>query len=101
MPQRFLYWENYIGEKIMPDYENDLAFKPAMTWEDLVRWLKKEFSQKLIEDGETISMYSNDFFLINNMCFAKCGNILTDGRCYIAENKTPEQMKTIIEALWG
>lgn len=84
-----------------PDYENNLAFKPELAWEELCDWVRKDFSQKLIDDGETLNMYSKDFFFINNMMFVSCGNILTDGRCYIAENKTPSQMKTIIEALWG
>ena len=83
------------------DYNEDLVFEPKMTWEELCEWIRKEFSQKLIDSGETLNMYSRDFFFINNMMFVSCGNILTDGRRYIAENKTPEQMKTIIEALWG
>ena len=80
------------------NYE-DLAFKPELTWEELCEWVKKDFSQKLIDGGETLNMYSKDFFFINNMMFVSCGNIF--GRCYIAELRTPEQMKTIIEALWG
>lgn len=70
-----------------------------MTWEQLLNWVKGN-ATTLIEKGETLSMYSDDFFLINNMCFAKCGNILTNERYYIAENKTPEQMKKIINSLW-
>ena len=84
-----------------PDYDNNLAFEPELTWEELCEWVKKDFSQKLIDGGETLNMYSKDFFFINNMMFVSCGNILTDGRCYIAKNKTPSQMKTIIDALWG
>lgn len=70
-----------------------------MTWEQLLNWVRGN-ATTLIEKGESLSMYSDDFFLINNMCFAKCGNILTNERYYIAENKTPEQMKKIIIALW-
>jgi len=70
-----------------------------MTWKQLLNWVR-ENATTLIEKGESLSMYSDDFFLINNMCFAKCGNILTNERYYIAENKTPEQMKKIIIALW-
>ena len=70
-----------------------------MNWEQLLNWVR-ENATTLIEKGESLSMYSDDFFLINNMCFAKCGNVLTNERYYIAENKTPEQMKKIIIALW-
>lgn len=84
-----------------PDYENDLVFMPELTWEELCEWVRKDFSQKLIDGGETLNMYSKEFFFINNMMFINGGNVLTNGRCYIAENKTPAQMKTIIEALWG
>ena len=70
-----------------------------MTWEQLLNWVRGN-ATTLIEKGESLSMYSDDFFLINNTCFAKCGNILTNERYYIAENKTPEQMKKIIIALW-
>jgi len=70
-----------------------------MTWKQLLNWVRGN-ATTLIEKGESLSMYSDDFFLINNMCFAKCGNILTNERYYIAENKTPEQMKKIIIALW-
>lgn len=70
-----------------------------MTWEQLLNWVRGN-ATTLIEKGESLSMYSDDFFLINNICFAKCGNILTNERYYIAENKTPEQMKKIIIALW-
>ena len=83
-----------------PDYKDNLVFEPKLTWEELCEWVRS-IATKLIEKGETLSMYSEDFFLINNLCFCKCGNILTNERFYIAENKTPEQMKTIIEALWG
>lgn len=70
-----------------------------MTWGQLLNWVRGN-ATTLIEKGESLSMYSDDFFLINNICFAKCGNILTNERYYIAENKTPEQMKKIIIALW-
>ena len=70
-----------------------------MSWKQLLNWVR-ENATTLIEKGESLSMYSDDFFLINNMCFAKCGNVLTNERYYIAENKTPEQMKKIIIALW-
>jgi hypothetical protein len=83
----------------MENYD-DLAFKPELTWEELKNWVKS-MATGLVEKGETLSMYSEDFFLINNMCFCRCGNVLTNERYYIAENKTPAEMQAIIEALWG
>ena len=83
----------------MTDYE-DLAFKPAMTWQGLCEWVRS-IAPKLIEKGENLSMYSNEFFLINNICFAKCGNVLTEERCYIAENVSYDRMKNIIDNLYG
>lgn len=83
----------------MTDYE-DLAFEPKMTWEELIQWVKS-ISPELIEKGVTISMYTDEFFLLNNIIFSNIGNVLTNGRCFIAENVTPERMKAIIENLYG
>lgn len=84
----------------MPDYENDLAFKPELTWDELCEWVRSK-ATKLVEKGESLSMYSDDFFLINSMFFGKNKKILTEGREYIAENISYDRMKTIIEALYG
>lgn len=82
-----------------PDYNDNLAFEPEFTWEDLIDWVKS-IAPKLIEQNESISMYERGFFLINNICFCECGNVLTNGRAYIARDKTPRQMQTIIKALY-
>lgn len=70
-----------------------------MNWFQLLNWIRG-IAEELVDKGEEVSLYNEAFFLINNMCFSKTGNILTDERHYIAENKTPEQMKKIIQALW-
>ena len=31
----------------MPDYENDLVFKPAMSWEDLCEYAKSKGAQRM------------------------------------------------------
>lgn len=83
-----------------PDYKEDLAFKPELTWEELCdkynsddnddflinKYLSKEVRMSFWRDGDLFIHYGN-------------GSIETGFR--IAENKTPAQMKAIIEALWG
>ncbi len=83
----------------MPDYE-DLAFKPAMTWDELCEWVRSKTTD-LAEKGKCDSIHSDGYFLINSMFFGKNKKILTAGREYIAENVSYERMKTIIEALYG
>jgi hypothetical protein len=83
----------------MIDYENDIVFKPELTWEELCEWLGSK-ATKLIEKGESLSRYSDDFFLINSIFFGKNKKILTAGREYIAENVSYDRMKTIIQALY-
>lgn len=83
-----------------PDYENGIVFKPELEWEELCEWVRSK-ATKLIEKGESLSMYSDDFFLINSMFFGKNKKILTAGREYIAENVSYERMKNIIDNLYG
>ena len=67
-----------------PDYDN-LAFKPELTWEELCEWAVKETNAK-----EYFSLMTG----IKSFEIKETSTVL-------AENKTPAQMKTIIEALWG
>lgn len=77
-----------------PDYENDLAFKPELTWEELREWVKDKIEPEFeypkswfeIEIGEATATFWCD------------GDIVIEG-AIIANNKTPAQTKTIIEAL--
>lgn len=79
-----------------PDYENDLAFEPAMTWDQLVEWVKNsDLVCKCI-----ITMQSKDGFMLNNIFFNSIGNVLTGERYFIADNRTPAQMQAIIKALF-
>lgn len=83
----------------MTDYE-DLAFKPKMTWEDFI-----DFAQK---NGGALYLgcvvYKNlEFLCTGEIClhedvFDNNGN---DISIDIAENRSYEQMKTIIENLYG
>lgn len=77
-----------------PDYNEDLAFKPEFTWKELCGYAKSKGA--LIGDGN---------FEFENLTFFEDGDITFsegfDGFYYIARKRTYEQMKTIIEALWG
>lgn len=78
-----------------PDYAENLAFEPEMTWEDLVEWAK-EFADKNklrmkakvrgIDVGELSIWPSGIVYSITGTCL----NI----------NRTPRQMQTIIKALY-
>lgn len=82
-----------------PDYKENLVFEPKMTWEELV----KKYGCEDDDDFFFKSMGGDKYF-----SFYKDGQIVVmytyngyESRIILAENKTPEQMKTIIEALWG
>lgn len=72
------------------NYE-DLAFKPAMTWGDLVETNRNK--QLFYKNGSEI-------FNIGLMSFHKDGEIRFQG-VLVAENRTYEQMKNIIDNLYG
>lgn len=77
----------------MPDYENDLAFKPAMTWEDLC-----------VYAHERGFVLHGDWIYSNRLCFLKTGEIIMtglDAYYVLAANRTYEQMKNIIDNLYG
>ena len=67
-----------------------------MTWEELVEWVKN--SDLVLKCN--ITMESKNWFMLNNIFFNSIGNVLTDGRCFIADNRTPAQMQTIIKTLF-
>lgn len=76
----------------MTDYE-DLAFEPKMTWEELKEYAKKYDTYK--EDAD------NRFFNLSNDLFF-CYNGKIDTFNYnLANDRTYEQMKTIIDNLFG
>jgi len=80
----------------MPDYENDLAFKPAMTWNELCEYAKSKYKAEKgffeswfdIECGECVISFYNR------------GDVCVYGSL-LAENRTYEQMKNIIDNLYG
>lgn len=77
----------------MEDYE-DLAFKPELTWEELCEWVSKGAELGNSKKWFDIENYGARF------TFYYSGDVVVDG-VTIAELRTPEQMKAIIEALWG
>lgn len=71
-----------------PDYDDNLAFKPELTWEELCKYV------------ENTAAVSNDSFYKDGLTFYKYGTVFA-GDNLVTSFKTPSQMKTIIEALWG
>lgn len=77
---------------IMTDYK-DLAFKPEMTWIDLCEYAKnKQLDVVNCKDGLC-------FIRCNGVILIKNNRILASG--IITENRTYEQMKNIIDNLYG
>ena len=80
-----------------PDYDN-LAFKPELTWEELCEWAVKEMNAK-----EYFSLMTGIKSLeFRGLEFSDVGIVkIKETSTILAKNKTPTQMKTIIEDLWG
>lgn len=80
-----------------PDYEDNLAFEPKMTWEELV----KKYGCEDDADFFFMSMGENKYFSFYNdgQVVVMYTHMGYESRIILAENRTPEQMKTIIEAL--
>ena len=77
----------------MTDYENDLAFKPAMTWEELCEYAKSKGAEIIRDDLK-----------INKLYFEKNGDIIVyryGEPFFFAKHRTYEQMKNIIDNLYG
>ena len=82
----------------MPDYENDLAFKPAMTWGELKESVKDKV--KKIE-GDVIYVQFGDG---NEVLFKPYHSIEfynEDMWCVVRRNVSYDRMKTIIDNLYG
>ena len=80
-----------------PDYNDDLAFKPELTWEELWKYAEKKGAK--VDDGCIIFNQG-----CSNLVFSQYGCIQAfEGNIgvFVAEGLIYEQMKTIIEALWG
>lgn len=69
---------------------DDLAFKPAMTWRDLCEYAKRKNAY----------IWKKNIHL-NNLSFSADGKIKTSDGEIVAENRTYEQMKNIIDNLYG
>jgi GTP cyclohydrolase I len=75
----------------MPDYE-DLAFKPELTWKELCEWIKENYDNAVI-------MKTPERINLNYVQFCKSGEVVHQF-LIMAKNRTYEQMKTIIQALY-
>jgi len=85
----------------MPDYENDLAFKPAMTWEELKQKYGTKFDEpyfisKKLSKKITITFWKDKsiFVYFKEPSTMQCGFKLADNISY-------ERMKNIIDNLYG
>ena len=79
----------------MTDYENDLAFKPAMSWEELCEYVESK-------GGKVYKSPYNDLHRINykGLSLFRDGSVTFTYESF-AENRSYEQMKNIIDNLWG
>lgn len=82
------------------DYNNDLAFEPKITFQDLCAWVKAQnYPGVSVEDefkgGEAIFI-GNEY---NSLEFDITGIVTVNGDT-IAINVSPERVKTIIQALF-
>ena len=89
----------------MPDYENDLAFKPAMTTEELCNWVKEKYKDNDKIEVEDDVEGCESIYIVNHEgdCLEfdiNTGMVVLDGTI-VAWGVSPEKVKTIIEALWG
>lgn len=76
-----------------PDYKDNLAFEPEMTWEQLVEWAESKNLD--ISGGKNrISIGTIIFWDDKTIAHSLASYYKT-----IAENRTPAQMKLIIEEL--
>lgn len=73
-----------------PDYKDDLVFKPEMSWEDFVKWVKEKS-----DNCEEIKPY---LIKVCSLFFGESGVIYSD-ITIISEKRTPAQMKAILENL--
>ena len=83
-----------------PDYNNDLAFEPKITFHDLCAWAKAQnYPGVSVEDefkgGEAIFI-GNEY---NFLEFDITGIVTVNGDI-IAMGVSPSRVKTIIEALY-
>lgn len=86
------------------DYDN-LAFEPKMTWEQLCEWLYDFCNSKGLRLTVDISESGNAYALIMTTItieLMQSGVVAINGiAIYKRQPHTYEQMKTIIDALWG
>ena len=88
-----------------PDYNDNLAFEPEMTWEDLIEWVRK-----CREEYNDFNVYiCDEDIYAKNLTFCSDGHIYVDESCLgdeitvipcVTSERTPRQMQTIIKALY-
>ncbi len=88
-----------------PDYNDNLAFEPEFTLEDLVKWVRKYREE--VNDFDIIA--GDEDIYLKNLRFCSDGYIYVDEDSLeedvnvvpcITSERTPRQMQTIIKALY-
>lgn len=81
-----------------PDYKDNLAFKPAMTWDELCEYVENKYtmSKECLAWG-WFTMPCKDK---TELTFYSSGLVELEG-FELAENRSYEQMKNIIDNLRG
>lgn len=77
-----------------PEHEDDLVFKPEMSWGDFCEWAKQHISHLYVSDNE-LCFWNVDCDVV----FKKDGTVTVDCGGTLATNRTPAQMKAILENL--
>lgn len=85
-----------------PDYENDLAFEPEMTWKELMKW-----ARNLAATGHACMYIGEDNIYACNLEFCADGHVYVDDNAIddnvvpcITSERTPRQIQAIIKALY-
>lgn len=83
-----------------PDYENDLAFEPRMTFKDLCLWVKQQ--NNLLLDADDSVRTCESIYIGNeeNAIEFDISGIVAINGDIIAYGRSPAQMQTIIKALF-
>lgn len=86
-----------------PDYGDNLAFEPEMTWEELVEWVKKSIDKDILYIHNE-SNYVDEYIEIKQMIFSRTGDIYFNNwdeyHELICTGKTPRNIQTIIKVLF-
>lgn len=80
----------------MPDYENDLAFAPRMTYRDV-----RKYAKELAKKKGLLFYFSIGWFRLDKLYVYKTSLIFTGSDEYGIKVKSFEKIKNIIDNLYG